>query len=460
MLTLPRSARLIGHNNSTFEESTFSLNLDTRPVLLGEGEQDHIIVSWEDGDPENPHSWSRSKRWYITTLSSVLVLNATFASSAPTGVIPALTEHLKMSHELGFGRKPIFAFTFLAYTLFQVGNALAKNSTSVLIFRLLGGIFAAAPLSNSGAVIGDVWDARTRGKALALFTLAPFAGPAMGPAISGYFMVFHVDWRWVFWLLSNFISSLPAGLCFALIVFTLPETYGPILRHRKAERLRKATGDTSPLDVSHVNLTRKAKDVLLNLFQPFRVLAQELMLVAITAYMRLMLLNLPIGASIGVIIYLLWVNPRYERAIQKHSPHPVPPEIRLEMALVGTPLFAISFFWFGWTSYPSIPFVVPLLSGVVMGLAICLIFIALVNYIVDAYLLVAASALAANTVFRSMAGAAFPLFAKQMFEALNPRWASTVLGLVATVMMPLPFLLIKYGPKLRRNSKYAPYKAA
>lgn len=45
------------------------------------------------------------------------------------------------------------------------------------------------------------------------------------------------------------------------------------------------------------------------------------------------------------------------------------------------------------------------------------------------------------TVVRSTFGAAFPLFAHQMYEALNPRWASTLLGFVALAMVPIPFVL-------------------
>jgi hypothetical protein len=63
------------------------------------------------------------------------------------------------------------------------------------------------------------------------------------------------------------------------------------------------------------------------------------------------------------------------------------------------------------------------------------------NYIIDAYLPVAASALAVSTVCRSLFGAAFPLFANQMYEALNPRWGSTLLGCIAVLGIPIPFVL-------------------
>ena len=86
--------------------------------------------------------------------------------------------------------------------------ALAQNTASLLIFRFIGGTFAAAPLTNSGALISDIWDARTRGKALAIFTVAPFAGPALGPTIAGFISVAGVSWRWLFWVLTIFVSCL------------------------------------------------------------------------------------------------------------------------------------------------------------------------------------------------------------------------------------------------------------
>ena len=70
------------------------------------------------------------------------------------------------------------------------------------------------------AIISDIWDADTRGKAFALFVLAPVAGPSLGPAVGGLMTDAGVSWRWVFWLLALF-----AGGCEILLILTLPETY-------------------------------------------------------------------------------------------------------------------------------------------------------------------------------------------------------------------------------------------
>ncbi len=88
-----------------------------------------------------------------------------------------------------YGRRPMFIISFVCYMGFQVGCALSKNTASILIFRFLGGCFAAAPLTNSGALLADIWDTDHRGQAMSIFSLAPFAGPSIGPIVSGFISV-------------------------------------------------------------------------------------------------------------------------------------------------------------------------------------------------------------------------------------------------------------------------------
>lgn len=76
-----------------------------------------------------------------------------------------------------------------------------------------------------------------------------------------------------------------------------------------------------------------------------------------------------------------------------------------------------------------------------------------------AYSSSAASAFAANTMLRSLVGACFPLFAKQMFENLGVQWAGTLIGCIATLMIPIPIAFRLYGPKLRQKSRLSPTSA-
>lgn len=68
----------------------------------------------------------------------------------------------------------------------------------------------------------------------------------------------------------------------------------------------------------------------------------------------------------------------------------------------------------------------------------------------------AASAIAANTFLRSLAGAGFPLFATYMIEGMGVQWAGTLLGIVALLLVPLPVLFWLKGAKIRERSAFAP----
>jgi hypothetical protein len=77
-----------------------------------------------------------------------------------------------------------------------------------------------------------------------------------------------------------------AGVCFLLIVFTLPETYAPVILLEKAKRLRKETGDQNYYALlekeGSVSFSRRLSNVV---GKPFVILAHEPMLIAITVYM-------------------------------------------------------------------------------------------------------------------------------------------------------------------------------
>lgn len=104
----------------------------------------------------------------------------------------------------------------------------------------------------------------------------------------------------------------------------------------------------------------------------------------------------------------------------------------------------------------DIHWIVPTLSGLLTGFGLMSIFLQALNYLVDAYLMFAASAIAGNTFLRSLCGAGFPLFARQMFQGLGIQWAGTLLGCVALVLAPIPFIFYKWGATIRARSKIAP----
>lgn len=122
-----------------------------------------------------------------------------------------------------------------------------------------------------------------------------------------------------------------------------------------------------------------------------------------------------IGVMIGFVAVIL-TNPGYVKKLKANNNIPVP-EWRLFWPMLGGVSFTIGLFWFGWTGYTaSIPWIVPTLAGLCLGFGIYTIFLQLMNYIIDSYLMFAASAIAGNTMLRSLCGFAFPMFATQMYD--------------------------------------------
>ena len=87
-----------------------------------------------------------------------------------------------------------------------------------------------------------------------------------------------------------------------------------------------------------------------------------------------------------------------------------------------------------------------------------------------------ASALAANGLARYLSGAAFPLFTIQsefavtqlvfrrmltesVYNRLGIAWATSLLGFISIGLLPIPWVLFKYGPRIRAKSNYEAIKA-
>ncbi|KAH9944642.1 MFS general substrate transporter [Amylocystis lapponica] len=481
----------------------------TRPYALSRPDlrekADPNLVGWDGpDDPENPQNWSNRRKWVLTVLCVVMTINVTFASSAPSAAGGYIVEYFHQPEEVSyavtsvflcgyvvgpsfwgpgselFGRKPLFLGTLICYTLFHLGQALAPNIESLLITRFLSGFFAVSPLTNTGGLIFDIWDPIHRGHGTCLFIAGVFLGPVLGPIVGGFVAQSYLGWRWVFWVMMIF-----AGVC-TLFVFLLPETYAPVLLQKKAQRLRKADpianaalyAEHERTDWSWRNLIHRT------LYRPFEMLMVEPVLLLITLYLSLVygviyalfeavpvifvetrgfnigqsgliFVGVGIGTTLGSVMFLP-LSRRYPELMVKWRGFP-PPEQRLFGAMIGGPALVIGSFWLGWTgAYPGVPWYVPAMGIIPIGMSVSLVFISFMTFVVDTYLQYTASAFAAMTIVRSMAGAAFPLFTVQMFHKLGIQWACTLIGLLGLLLAPMPFLFYKYGARLRSNSKYAP----
>lgn len=77
------------------------------------------------------------------------------------------------------------------------------------------------------------------------------------------------------------------------------------------------------------------------------------------------------------------------------------------------------------------------------------------TYLVDVYhALNGASAMAANGLLRYTFGAVFPLFTVQMYRGLGIPWAGSLLGFFSLLLLPIPWVLFRWGDKIRQRSSY------
>ena len=168
----------------------------------------------------------------------------------------------------------------------------------------------------------------------------------------------------------------------------------------------------------------------------------------------LLFLALLVGiiSSVGVNI---WKQHHYNRTSSTADDKEVP-EAQLPLMAFGAIFFVVGVFWFAWTAKPPHHWTLPCLAAVFIGIGCNCISQQCFNFLIDVYRIHAASSMAAVTFLRSLMAAGLPLAAKPMIRALGIEPAISIVGAVAAALLLVPFLLMKYGPVLRKLSKLAP----
>ena len=144
-----------------------------------------------------------------------------------------------------------------------------------------------------------------------------------------------------------------------------------------------------------------------------------------------------IGAAISTIIsiyqdrilayYLASTEPANPGKIRRHIDLSSP-EARLYFACIESVFLPIGLFWFGWTQFSSIPWIVPTLAIGCATMGIYSIYLSTFNYLADTYHRYASSALAAQSFCRNMLGGVFPLVTTALFNNLSFQGAASLLG--------------------------------
>jgi DHA2 family multidrug resistance protein len=113
-----------------------------------------------------------------------------------------------------FGRKRVFIICSAGFTFASVLCGLAQDINQMVLFRLLQGMFGAALVPLSQAVMLDSYSLQERAKAMSIWGMGVMMGPIMGPSL-GAWLTETYSWHWVFFV------NLPFGIftVLGLLVF-------------------------------------------------------------------------------------------------------------------------------------------------------------------------------------------------------------------------------------------------
>lgn len=221
------------------------------------------VLRFEHNDPTNPYNFSLGRKVFIVVTGMLIVVNSAMGSSVASGIGSQMTDYFGITDQaqlvlptslylvgyvLGplifsplsetYGRKIVMSSTFVVYTAFMLGCALAPTWAGLIVMRLLAGIGASTPNSVVGGIYADIFATPLeRGRVIALFMTCTTFGPLIGPLASGF--IGTISWRWAYWLML-----IIAGFTWPWLLL-MPETYGPIVLKRKAQALRKQGGEKS-----------------------------------------------------------------------------------------------------------------------------------------------------------------------------------------------------------------------
>lgn len=465
-------------------------------------EQDPDLVDWDGpDDPANPQNWSSRWKWgniaVLSAITFLVPLGSSFFAPAVPELLQEFDEHnqalatfVVSVYVLGFafgpllvaplsevyGRLPVYHLCNLGFIIFTVAAAVANSMSSLIVFRFFQGAFGAAPLSNGGGTIADLMPPEQRGLAMSFWAAGPLLGPVIAP-ICGSFLSAAAGWRWIYW-----VTAIAVGVVEIFGIAFLRETYAPVLLQRKASKLRKATGNDRLRSKLDNGLT--ARELMLRaIIRPTKLLFLSPVCTLMSIYMAvvygilyllfttftfvfelkygfsqsvvgLTYVAIGIGMFFGLGLMGAISDPWMKRLAAKHSGGKVRPEYRLPPLMYASPCLPIGLFIYGWTAQYGVHWIVPMIGTFFVGVALIAAFMCINTYLVDTYSRYAASAMAANTLLRSVFGAVFPLFALQMYGKLGLGWGNSLLAFICLALIPIPYLFYSYGERLRTNPRF------
>ncbi|KAJ7264475.1 MFS general substrate transporter [Mycena haematopus] len=227
------------------------------------------LIPQPSDDPEDPLNWSRTQKYIIVCISSLVAFLGTFAlatsNPAYAQIGLALDVTAIQASYIGtvgiaaagigsfiwaplsnvYGRRPVLILSQAIAIVAGFGASFAKSYGTIIVGRFFTGLGVASGNVVTFAVVSDVFCLHERGKMLGLVTVALINGPHLA-SLPGGFIAQNVGWRW-----TILMPSILTAVCWVLIIVGLPETLyvrgidTPVKSPGKYHRMR-ITGTRAP----------------------------------------------------------------------------------------------------------------------------------------------------------------------------------------------------------------------
>ncbi|TGJ79379.1 hypothetical protein E0Z10_g9399 [Xylaria hypoxylon] len=461
-----------------------------------------LVAFAEPYDVDNPKDWSKGRKWAVTDVLSATGFNRILVSTIMAPALSTIAKELNMSKTestlslsiyllatafgplfIGplseiYGRQVVLHASNVWFLIWNIACGFTNTKELLIASRFLAGFGASAIYALGGGVLGDIWRPEERGRSLGVYLLIPLLGAAVGPILGG-FIVEYTTWRWMFWSTSIF-----QGVMIVVSFDVFRETFGPLILNRRAARLRKETGNeqyytqyerqTSGQSLILVATRALSRPLRLLAFHPliqitaiisafgygtlYIVLSSFADLWSSYYHQRLSISGLhyiacALGEVVGSQVGGRLMDTLFRRMQSRSSDGQHIPEFRMPLTLPGAIIGPIGLFIYGWTAQYRVHWIAVDIGIFINMFGSQFASMALSAYVIDAYPEHTSSAIAATQFLKSLTAFLFPLFAPSLYRVLGYGWGNSTIAFVSLgLTLPAPFVIWRYGAKLRARA--------
>ncbi|KAJ6126772.1 hypothetical protein N7523_002384 [Penicillium sp. IBT 18751x] len=460
---------------------------------------------------ENPKTYPRRTKWFITFIVAVAGAAAPLGSSIffpslsqvakelnTTATITNLSIALYMlsmaifplwwsSFSERLGRRTIYITSFALFVLFNCLCAISNSIAMLIVMRMLSGGASASVQAVGAGTIADLWEVRERGRAMGIFYLGPLCGPLLAPIVGGV-LAQRWGWRSTMWFAAAY-----GAVTLIFVLVCLPETL--VLQKPVVSPLYEDEEVPGSRPLSRVSTQQMARATARGLKKLKVIFIDPLRIILYLQYIPVLLsvyyasiafgslyvLNVSVQDTFGkapynfstIIIGLLyipnslgyfasslvggrWMDSIMQREARKAKRYDergrlvFRPEDRMrENAWLGAILYPVALIWYGWTAEKGVYWLVPMIANFFFGVGSMLIFSMVTTMLTEFVPKKSSEAVALNNFVRNIFSCVGSLVTTPIISAIGNGWLFTILGLVALASSSVIVLMRLFGPRWR-----------